>query len=81
NHQVRRNLHVSGNQGQSKWQTASAVRVHPDVYIVREAGGLASNGERDILDVLPTSIHQRSPIYLGSEEDVQDVLEFIKHCK
>ncbi|CAB0041957.1 unnamed protein product [Trichogramma brassicae] len=53
----------------------------PMSYIVREAGGLASNGERDILDVVPTSIHQRSPIYLGSEEDVKDVLNFIKDCK
>ncbi|KAJ8670661.1 hypothetical protein QAD02_001920 [Eretmocerus hayati] len=53
----------------------------PMAYIMKEAGGLASNGEIDILDIVPTSIHQRSPIYLGSTEDVQDVLRMIKRYK
>lgn len=47
-------------------------------YIIKEAGGLASNGKIDILDIVPEKIHQRSPIILGSKEDVQEVLQFIK---
>ncbi|XP_015176919.1 PREDICTED: fructose-1,6-bisphosphatase 1 [Polistes dominula] len=50
----------------------------PMAYLIKEAGGLASNGEIDILDIVPESIHQRSPIFLGSKEDVQEVLQFIK---
>ncbi|KAI4495763.1 hypothetical protein M0802_008386 [Mischocyttarus mexicanus] len=50
----------------------------PMAYLIKEAGGLASNGEIDILDIVPESIHQRSPIFLGSKNDVQDVLQFIK---
>lgn len=50
----------------------------PMAYIMKEAGGLASNGEIDILDIVPESIHQRSPIFLGSKEDVQEVLQFVK---
>jgi fructose-1,6-bisphosphatase I len=47
-------------------------------YIVKEAGGAASNGEIDILEIIPEDIHQRSPIFLGSSEDVADVLNYIK---
>uniref|UniRef100_A0A8D8X665 Fructose-1,6-bisphosphatase isozyme 2 n=1 Tax=Cacopsylla melanoneura TaxID=428564 RepID=A0A8D8X665_9HEMI len=55
---------------------------NPMAYIVREAGGIASNGDQDILDIQPTGIHQRSPIFLGSSEDVGELLEIIqKHRK
>ena len=50
-------------------------------YILKEAGGMASNGEKNILDIVPTSIHQRSPIFLGSPEDVEDLLNCIKSQK
>uniref|UniRef100_A0A6V7J171 D-fructose-1,6-bisphosphate 1-phosphohydrolase n=1 Tax=Bracon brevicornis TaxID=1563983 RepID=A0A6V7J171_9HYME len=53
----------------------------PMAYIVQEAGGKASNGEIDILDVVPEKIHQRSPIILGSADDVDDVLAVIKKHK
>lgn len=42
---------------------------------------MASNGEIDILDVIPKKIHQRSPLFLGSQEDVQEVLQYIKKYK
>jgi fructose-1,6-bisphosphatase I len=47
-------------------------------FIVKEAGGLATNGDIDILDVVPESIHQRSPIFLGSKDDVNDVMAYTK---
>lgn len=47
-------------------------------YIVENAGGKASNGEIDILDVVPDKIHQRTPIFLGSSEDVEDLLTYTK---
>ncbi|XP_066599641.1 fructose-1,6-bisphosphatase 1 [Prorops nasuta] len=50
----------------------------PMAFLVKEAGGLASNGNIDILDIVPEQIHQRSPIFLGSTEDVQDVLQLIQ---
>lgn len=46
-------------------------------FIIKEAGGLATNGEIDILDIIPESIHQRSPIFLGSKDDVNDVLAYV----
>ncbi|CAK9807497.1 Fructose-1,6-bisphosphatase 1 [Anthophora plagiata] len=53
----------------------------PMAYILKEAGGLASNGEIDILEVVPENIHQRSPIFLGSRENVQEVLQYIQKYK
>lgn len=55
---------------------------NPMAFIITQAGGLASDGTVDILDIQPKKIHQRSPIYLGSKEDVEDVLNIMKkHAK
>ena len=43
---------------------------NPLAFIVEQAGGLASNGHIRILDVEPTELHQRTPLYIGSRRDV-----------
>lgn len=42
----------------------------PMAMIVEQAGGRASDGRRDILDLEPESLHQRVPLYMGSAEFV-----------
>ncbi|CAH0559260.1 unnamed protein product [Brassicogethes aeneus] len=54
---------------------------NPMAYIVTQAGGLASNGEISILDIVPTGLHERSPIFLGSKDDVNEILGIIKKHK
>lgn len=55
---------------------------NPMAYIIEKAGGLATNGLENILDIVPESIHQRMPIALGSPEDVKEYIElFKKHAK
>lgn len=51
---------------------------NPMAFIVIQAGGKASTGKIDILDVVPEAIHQRVPIYLGSKLDVEEALTYIK---
>lgn len=52
----------------------------PMAYLCEAAGGKAVTGRWngaesvDVLDIVPTSIHMRTPIILGSSEDVDDVL-------
>jgi fructose-1,6-bisphosphatase I len=46
--------------------------------IIEQAGGRATDGNRRILEIKPTEIHQRTPLYLGSKEDVFDCELFIK---
>ncbi|XP_026462576.1 fructose-1,6-bisphosphatase 1-like [Ctenocephalides felis] len=50
----------------------------PMAFILTQAGGLASSGKQPILDVQPESIHQRCPIFLGSKNDVEEALSYVK---
>jgi fructose-1,6-bisphosphatase I len=50
---------------------------NPLSYIVEQAGGAASDGRRRILDIQPETLHQRSPLFIGSVEDVKIVEEFL----
>jgi fructose-1,6-bisphosphatase I len=51
---------------------------NPMAFIVEQAGGKASNGEMDILDIVPENIHQRIPLFIGCSRDVKMIEEFIK---
>ena len=44
---------------------------NPLAFIVEQAGGLACDGARRILDIEPTELHQRTPLYIGSKPDVE----------
>ena len=48
-----------------------AFEAAPLGYVVQNAGGRASSGEQNILDIVPTEIHQRVPLYIGSLHDVE----------
>ena len=48
----------------------------PMAYLAEQAGGVATTGEKRVLDVEPKNIHERVPIFLGSKDDVQDLLSF-----
>lgn len=52
----------------------------PMAYIIEQAGGKATNGKKPILDIQPTSIHQRAPIFIGSQENVDDYLKVQEEC-
>ena len=50
---------------------------NPMSYIMEQAGGAATDGKQRILDVLPASLHQKTPLFIGSEEDVAICKEFL----
>lgn len=53
---------------------------NPMAYVMEQAGGKAINGKIPILDIKPTDIHQRVPIFLGSAGDVTEIEEpYKKH--
>jgi fructose-1,6-bisphosphatase I len=49
----------------------------PLAFLIEQAGGRASDGERNLLDIVPEQLHQRTPLVIGSKEDVQLVESFI----
>jgi len=50
----------------------------PMAFLTEQAGGLATTGTQRILDVVPTSIHGRCPVFLGSKQDVEDLMAVYK---
>src|SRR5690606_38147376 len=38
---------------------------NPLAFIVEQAGGLASTGTQRIMDVVPSTLHERTPLYIG----------------
>jgi fructose-1,6-bisphosphatase I len=41
---------------------------NPMAYVMQAAGGASTDGTRSLLDVEPTSLHQRTPMYVGNTE-------------
>ena len=52
--------------------------LNPMAFIIENAGGMASTGKERILDIKPEKLDQRSPIYIGSKEEVLLAEKFIK---
>ncbi|KAL0581744.1 Fructose-1,6-bisphosphatase [Marasmius crinis-equi] len=48
----------------------------PMAYLAEQAGGVATTGTKRILDIVPKTIHERCPVFLGSRDDVNDVIKF-----
>ena len=48
----------------------------PMAFLVTQAGGRASDGRQDILDIVPDALHQRVPLVFGSANEVD---EFVKY--
>ena len=44
----------------------------PLAFVAEKAGGAASTGKGRILEVVPRDVHERTPLFLGSAEDVAD---------
>jgi len=54
---------------------------NPIAFIALQAGGIASDGKRNILQITPSSLHQRSPFYAGSRNMVKKVEELLNERK
>jgi fructose-1,6-bisphosphatase I len=50
----------------------------PLSFVAEQAGGYASDGRQRILDIEPKSLHQRTPIFVGSRDLVERVEDFIR---
>ncbi len=51
---------------------------NPFAYLVEMAGGKATNGKIPILDVQPTELHQREPLFIGSKEMMEELESYHK---
>jgi len=53
---------------------------NPFAFIVEVAGGKATNGKERILDVQPTELHQRTPMFIGSREMMDELASCITNA-
>jgi fructose-1,6-bisphosphatase I len=51
----------------------------PLAFVMEQAGGRATTGHLEILDVVPKKLHQRVPLIIGSPKDVAKVESFIQN--
>ena len=50
---------------------------HPMAFVIENAGGKAHSGEQRILDIQTQNLHERVPIYLGSETMMDKMMDLI----
>jgi len=50
---------------------------NPIAFLAEQAGGLATDGKQRILDIQPDSLHQRTPLIVGSREEVELLQKFV----
>jgi fructose-1,6-bisphosphatase I len=50
---------------------------NPFAYIVEKAGGKATNGKINILDIVPTELHQRTPFFVGSINMMEELESYL----
>jgi fructose-1,6-bisphosphatase I len=50
----------------------------PLAFLIEQAGGKASDGTQLLLDIVPDRLHMRTPLIIGSKEDVKLVESFIQ---
>ena len=54
------------------------MELQPMAFIFEQAGGAATNGYENILDLVPETLEQRCPIYIGSKDEVLLAKEYLK---
>jgi fructose-1,6-bisphosphatase I len=50
---------------------------NPIAFLAEQAGGLATDGRGRILDIVPASLHQRTPLLVGGEEEMETLMGFL----
>jgi fructose-1,6-bisphosphatase I len=50
---------------------------NPMSFLIEQAGGTAIDGTRRVLDIVPESIHQRTPLVVGSRVELADFERFV----
>jgi len=51
--------------------------LQPMAFIIEQAGGMATDGRRNILSINVAELNQRCPIYIGSHFEVEKAKEFL----
>lgn len=62
-----------GTDGSPEGKLRLMYEAAPLAAVVEAAGGLAIDGRKRIVSIFPEENHQRTPLYIGSREDVEEL--------
>lgn len=65
-------------KGNPKGKLRLMYEANPMAFIVEEAGGRATDGQARILEKSPEKLHERTPLFIGSEEMVRRAEAFLR---
>jgi fructose-1,6-bisphosphatase I len=68
-----------GTTGSPNGKLRLLYEANPLAFICEQAGGSATNGHTPILDMVPTELHQRVPLYIGSTDLVTAYASPVRH--
>jgi fructose-1,6-bisphosphatase I len=66
-----------GNETSPQGKLRLVYECNPIAFIAQQAGGAATNGAGNILEIPPSSLHQRSPFYVGSKSMISKIKSFL----
>jgi fructose-1,6-bisphosphatase I len=52
---------------------------NPIAFLIEQAGGIATTGRCRVLDVQPTSIHERTPLIVGGQVEMTEFMKCVPH--
>ncbi len=67
-----------GDQRSPKGKLRVLYEAAPLAFIAEEAGGVATDGARRIMEIAPAALHERTPLFVGSRQDVEEAMQFIQ---
>jgi len=53
----------------------------PMSFIMEQAGGMSTTGTQRVMEITPTEVHQRVPIFMGSKNDIQEIVDAYANWK
>jgi fructose-1,6-bisphosphatase I len=80
---IHRNLIKGGifiypaNKGEAKGKLRLLYECIPMAFVIEQAGGKATDGQQRILDIQPSDFHERTAIFIGSNELVTKAMSFL----
>ncbi len=64
--------------GKSRGKLRYLCEAAPLALVAENAGGAATDGINRILDITPNTLHARTPLFIGSKKDVEDIAAFYR---
>lgn len=66
-----------GTQKEPNGKLRLLYEANPMSFLVEQAGGLATDGKTRILDKMPANLHERTPLVMGSKQEVEKVQRYL----